>query len=52
MIPFGLYLKVCRIELMVRVEKLILHYYVKVTSLGNTHINKNYKRAPFFNFSI
>lgn len=41
MISSCLYLKVCGMELMVRVAKLILHCCIKITSLGNNHINTN-----------
>lgn len=33
----------CRVELMVRVAKLILHYYLKITSFENDHINASVK---------
>lgn len=43
MISFCLYLNFCGIELIVSVPKLILHYYIKITSLGNKHINTTVK---------
>lgn len=38
-----LFLNVRGIELMVRVAKLISHYYVKINSFGNSHINTSSK---------